>query len=135
MPAGRLSRHAARDWALTAGACAVALAGLGACGMFAGTGQQAAARGRVEPRDTKLVHEECPITAASTLSEDINGDGKPDRRTATRAGGKAACRALDFNFDGVVDAWVYLDEAGRVRRRENDYDRDGSVDEVCLYRG
>jgi hypothetical protein len=40
---------------------------------------------------------------------------------------------LDFNFDGVVDAWVYLDEMGRLRRRENDFDRDGKADEVSLY--
>lgn len=41
---------------------------------------------------------------------------------------------MDFNFDGAVDAWVYLDEVGQLRRREYDYDRDGSVDEVSLYR-
>jgi|SRR5688572_22685093 hypothetical protein len=135
MPAGRLSGHEPRYWALSSSACAVALTGLVACGMFATTGPQASGRGHVEPRDTKVVHEDCAITAATAVSEDINGDGKPDRRTAPGAAGKAACRALDFNFDGVIDAWVYLDEAGRVRRRENDYDRDGSVDEVCLYRG
>jgi hypothetical protein len=80
------------------------------------------------------VHEDCPVTAANTVSEDINGDGRPDRRSVTNGADKVQCRALDFNFDGVVDAWVYLDEAARVRRRENDYDRDGSVDEVSLYR-
>lgn len=134
MPAGRLFANGAVGWALASGICIAALVGLVACGMFTSTGPKAGGRGRVEPRDTQLVHEECPIAAATTVSEDINGDGKPDRRTAT-AGGKAACRALDFNFDGVIDAWVYLDESGRVRRRENDYDRDGNVDEVCLYRG
>jgi hypothetical protein len=39
---------------------------------------------------------------------------------------------LDFDFDGVIDAWVYFDAAGRVRRRENDYDRDGHADEIWL---
>jgi hypothetical protein len=132
--AGRFSRNGAVGGALRFGACAVALIGPVACGLFASGGPKAAGRGRVEPRDTRLVHEECAVAAASTVSEDINGDGQPDRRTAAGAEGKPACRALDFNFDGVVDAWVYLDEVGRVRRRENDYDRDGKADEVNLYR-
>jgi hypothetical protein len=132
--AGRFSENGAVGWAVRFGACAVPSIGLVACGLFASGGPKAAGRGRVEPRDTRLVHEECAVAAASTVSEDINGDGQPDRRTAAAPGGKPACRALDFNFDGVVDAWVYLDEVGRVRRRESDYDRDGSVDEVCLYR-
>jgi hypothetical protein len=42
---------------------------------------------------------------------------------------------MDFNFDGVIDAWVYLDPAGRSRRRENDYDKDGQVDEISIYTG
>ncbi|HTV21427.1 MAG TPA: hypothetical protein VMG12_22220 [Polyangiaceae bacterium] len=67
------------------------------------------------------------------VAEDIDGDGEPDRRTV-KSGDKELCRALDFNFDRVIDAWVYLDEAGRVRRRENDFDRDGNVDEISLYR-
>lgn len=115
------------------GALATVLS-LGACGAFGTSGPKASGRTRVEPRDRRVVHEDCPVTAAGAVAEDINGDGRPDRRTA--AGGKASapCRALDFNFDGVIDAWVYLDEAGRVRRRENDYDSDGSVDEVSLYR-
>jgi hypothetical protein len=134
VPAGRSSGNGTVGWALRSGVWAVAGTGLLACGLFASNGPKAGARGRIEPRDTKLVHEDCAIAAASSVSEDINGDGKPDRRTATAAEGKASCRALDFNFDGVIDAWVYLDEAGQVRRRENDYDRDGNVDEVCLYR-
>lgn len=119
---------------LKIGSGLVLFMGFWACGLFSSAGPKAAGRGRVEPRDTQLVHEDCPISAASTVSEDINGDGRPDRRTVMRDGGKASCRALDFNFDGVIDAWVYLDDAGRVRRRENDYDRDGNVDEVSLYR-
>jgi hypothetical protein len=134
MPAGRFFINRAVGWAFGFCGSVSLLTGLSACGMFGSGGPKAAGRGRVEPRDTKLVHEDCAIAAASAVSEDINGDGRPDRRTATAAGGKASCRALDFNFDGVIDAWVYLDEAGRVRRRENDYDRDGTVDEVCLYR-
>jgi hypothetical protein len=109
-------------------------ASLAACALFGASGPKASARARVEPRDTQLMHEQCPVADADAVSEDINGDGRPDRRTAMLGKGRASCRALDFNFDGVVDAWVYLDEVGTVRRRENDYDRDGSVDEVSLYR-
>lgn len=106
--------------------------GLLACGAFSSTGQRAVGRARVEPRDTRLVHEECSSTEAGAAEEDINGDGRPDRRTH-EMGARGRCRTLDFNFDGVIDAWVYLDGVGQVRRRENDYDRDGSVDEVSLY--
>jgi hypothetical protein len=134
VPAGRFSQIGTVGWAQSSAGAVALMAGLVACGMFASGGPKAGERARVEPRDTQLVHEDCPITAASAVPEDINGDGKPDRRTVTAAGGKASCRALDFNFDGLIDAWVYLDEGGRVRRRENDYDRDGNVDEVCLYR-
>lgn len=87
----------------------------------------------VQPRDTRILHEDCAVESSNALKEDVNGDGRPDR-TSVRDGSMEACRALDFNFDGVVDAWVYLDDAGRVRRKENDYDRDGRVDEVALYR-
>src|SRR5262245_1845466 len=61
----------------------------------------------VQPRDTRIVHEECPLDAANAQREDINGDGRPDRTTVALSTG--VCRALDFNFDGAIDAWVYLD--------------------------
>lgn len=134
MPAGRLSQGGALGWWAGSGAAALLAMGLTACGVFSQGGPKAAMRARVEPRDTKLVHEGCAFGSAGAVSEDINGDGRPDRRTGSAANSQALCRALDFNFDGVVDAWVYLDEAGQVRRRENDYDRDGSVDEISLYR-
>jgi hypothetical protein len=86
------------------------------------------------PRDTRIVHEDCALDDSDAVSEDINGDGRPDRTTLNE-GGRATCRRLDFNFDGLVDAWVYLDERGQVRRRESDYDRDGRIDEVALYEG
>lgn len=103
------------------------------CGILGHGGPKAAGRPRIEPRDTKLVHEACEIDGAGVVAMDINGDGEPDRRSV-KAGNRELCRALDFNFDGVIDAWVYLDEASRVRRRENDFDRDGNVDEVSIFR-
>lgn len=100
----------------------------------AGTQEQSDNAGRVlAPRDTRILHEECAVNDSDAVGEDVNGDGRPDR-TTVRSGSREACRALDFNFDGVIDSWVYLDEGGNVRRRENDYDRDGRVDEVALYR-
>jgi hypothetical protein len=103
------------------------------CGLAAADGPKAKSRSRMAPRDTHLAHEDCPVAGSGAGIEDVNGDGRPDRR-AHSEGAKLACTTLDFNFDGVVDAWVYLDEAGKVRRRENDYDHDGNADEVALYR-
>jgi hypothetical protein len=103
-----------------------------ACGGLNETGRKANGRPRIEPRDTRVVHEDCPLAGAGSSSEDINGDGRPDRRTAS-VGSRPRCRASDFNFDGRVDAWIYLDDKGQLRRRENDFDGDGSVDEVSLY--
>lgn len=105
--------------------------GLLACAA-SGSGRKAKGPPRIEPRDTHLVHEDCPVAGPGSTAEDINGDGRPDRRTAS-VESRPRCRAMDFDFDGVVDAWVYLDEAGKLRRRENDFDRDGNVDEVSLY--
>ena len=134
MPAGRLCNGSLVGGGSGVLSLALLSACLSGCAVFGRGGPEAANRPRVEPRDTHLVHEDCAVAGGSVLSEDINGDGAPDRRTVT-SGKRALCRALDFNFDGLVDAWVYLDEAGRVRRRENDFDRDGNVDEVSLYRG
>lgn len=134
MPAVRFSVASSLGWVSALG-CGVLLgASVSACGAFGSAGPGAGSRPRVEPRDTRLVHEECPVAQATALSEDINGDGRADRRSVALPPPGTQCRALDFNFDGVIDAWVYIDEAARVRRRENDYDGDGSVDEVSLYR-
>jgi hypothetical protein len=111
----------------------VFMIGLTACVSGNGVGRKAKGRPRIEPRDTRLIHEDCPGTGPGTDGEDIDGDGRPDRRTAS-VGSRVRCRMLDFNFDGTVDTWVYLDDAGQLRRRENDFDSDGSVDEVSLYR-
>ena len=78
------------------------------------------------------MHEDCPIEGSDAEGQDVNGDGKPDR-TVVRVGGLERCRGVDLNFDGAIDAWVYLEPDGKVRRRESDYDRDGRVDEIALY--
>lgn len=111
---------------------AVGAMGLLACGA-ASVGRKADGRRSVAARDTRIQHEDCPVTDGDAVAEDVNGDGRADR-TTVKDGAKAGCRGLDFNFDGAMDAWVYLDASGAIRRRESDYDRDGRVDEVSLYR-
>lgn len=103
-----------------------------ACVGAQATGPRSPKRVKVEARDTRIVHEDCPVNGSGAQREDIDGDGRPDRVTV-REGARVLCRSLDFNFDGAVDAWVYFDPSGGVRRRESDYDRDGRVDEVELY--
>jgi len=121
------TRQASRGWL---GVLLMSGVGVGCAGSSAG--QRADHPSGAASRDTRILHEECPIEASGVVAEDVNGDGRPDRRTVSEQG-HVVCRALDFNFDGVVDAWVYLDESGKVRRRESDYDRDGRVDEVAIY--
>jgi hypothetical protein len=84
-------------------------------------------------RDTRIVHEPCAVDGPGVVQHDLDGDGKPDARHVM-SGGREVCRALDLNFDGRVDVWVYNDVSGKQRRRESDYDRDGRIDEIALYR-
>ncbi len=128
-------RRARSVWAdARGGAVAGALLAAGAlcCAGQKGPESAANAADKVAPKDTEIRHEDCEIDDDDAVSEDVNGDGRPDRTTVA-SGGKPICRALDFNFDGSIDDWVYLDEAGNVRRRESDFDRDGRVDEVALF--
>jgi hypothetical protein len=84
-------------------------------------------------RDTTIVHEACTTDSASAEKLDANGDGRPDV-VMVRDGGRELCRAIDLNFDGVPDTYVYFEGDGSVRRRENDYDRDGRVDEISIFK-
>lgn len=140
IPVGRFTRAAARTCERAAGRsfvlmvalAAIASSGSWACAWLGAAGPKANPRVHAEPRETHVVHEDCPVAGAGATAEDINGDGRPDRRTVFGTAG-VRCRAFDFDFDGHVDAWVYLDPKGDVRRRENDFDRDGVADEVSLY--
>ncbi|MEP7053450.1 MAG: hypothetical protein ABJB12_24005 [Pseudomonadota bacterium] len=98
----------------------------------AGSGA-ASANGGVTSRDTAVKHEACDTKAADAEKIDANGDGKPDI-TIVREGGREVCRAVDLNFDGVVDAYSYFDGGGQLRRRENDYDKDGQIDEIISFK-
>ena len=85
-------------------------------------------------RDTQVTHEDCDVTSETVEKIDANGDGKPDI-TIVREGGRELCRAVDLNFDGVIDAYSYFDASGQLRRRENDYDKDGQIDEITTFKG
>ena len=88
----------------------------------------------VTHRDTRITHEDCPIDSRSAEKIDANGDGR-NEISIVRDGSREVCRAVDLNFDGKIDSWVYSDGSGQIRRREIDYDRDGRVDEIAIYRG
>jgi hypothetical protein len=112
---------------------AVALAGLllsAGCSGSAGAGA-GAATGGVTRRDTAIKHEACD-TAGATEKIDANSDGRPDI-FIVRSGAVETCRAVDLNFDGVIDTYSYNDSSGRLRRREYDYDKDGQIDEIATY--
>lgn len=83
-------------------------------------------------RDTRIVHQECAVQRGDAVRQDVNGDGRADITTLFD-GKVVTCRAMDLNFDGIVDSWVYHGPGGEVRRRESDYDRDGRVDEIAIF--
>jgi hypothetical protein len=87
--------------------------------------------GSVTRRDTTIKHEACD-TGSAAEKIDANNDGRPDI-FIVKSGGVETCRAVDLNFDGVIDVYSYNDSSGRLRRREYDYDRDGQIDEIATY--
>ncbi|MEO8920102.1 MAG: hypothetical protein ABI488_21970 [Polyangiaceae bacterium] len=102
------------------------------CNGAAGAGANSA-NGGITKRDTAVKHEACDTSASDAEKIDTNGDGKTDV-TIVREGGREVCRAVDLNFDGVVDAYSYFDSNGQLRRRENDYDKDGKIDEIVTFK-
>jgi hypothetical protein len=102
------------------------------CNGTAGAGANSAQP--ITKRDTQVAHEKCDVTSETVEKIDANGDTKPDI-LIVREGGHELCRAVDLNFDGVVDAYSYFDQSGQLRRRENDYDKDGQVDEIISFKG
>jgi hypothetical protein len=118
---GHLSRLLAMAWLW---------AGISACasGPESGLNQPGLTR-----RDSRIIHESCAVDAKDARRVDANGDGKADV-TIVSEGGKEVCRAVDLNFDGIVDSWIYFDAPGNVRRRESDFDRDGRLDEIAVYK-
>ena len=101
------------------------------CNGAAGAGANSA--NSAVTRETKVAHEKCDLSSETVERIDANGDGKPDI-TIVREGGRELCRAVDLNFDGVIDAYSYFDGSGQLRRRENDYDKDGQIDEITSFK-
>ena len=89
---------------------------------------------RAQERDVVIRHEACDIEAGSAEKVDVNGDGKPDI-VKVKKSGREVCRAVDLNFDGLMDSFIYYEADGRERRRESDFDRDGRPDEIAYYAG
>jgi hypothetical protein len=116
----------------------VGLMVLGAWGLLAlgcsqsGSGGAKTAQGDNGQRDTRVPHEECKLDSAAEKL-DANGDGKPDVQMVKEAG-RIACYAVDLDFDGKVDEWVYLDPSGKVRRREFALSTDPAVNKIEIYR-
>src|SRR5476649_2734553 len=82
------------------------------CNGAGGAGANSASGG-ITKRDTKVTHEPCDTSSAGAEKIDANRDGKPDI-TIVREGGREVCRAVDLNFDGVIDAYSYFDSSGQL---------------------
>lgn len=109
------------------------LAGLqSGCSSSASTHVNSASDGKIR-KDTTVTHKECDIHSGDVEKIDANGDGRPDIYIV-KSGGHEVCRAVDLDFDGKIDMWVYFNPAGQVTRRETDYDRDGRIDEIAKYK-
>ena len=84
-------------------------------------------------RDTELKHESCDLKSSDAVRLDANGDGRHEIVKVMR-NGKVSCKAVDLNMDGVIDFFVYYDDAGQVRRREYGYDRGNRPNEIVIYK-
>jgi hypothetical protein len=87
-----------------------------------------------EVRSIEIKHEPCDVESKESGRVDINNDGRSEV-THVNKGGHEACRAVDLNFDGRIDSYVYFDKNGQMRRRESDFDRDGALDEIAIFEG
>lgn len=84
-------------------------------------------------RDTEISHEACDVQGSGV--EKLSASGTAPEIFVVRSGGREACRGIDFNRDGRMDAWSYSDDGGRPRRWEGDFDRDGRIDQIDIYKG
>jgi len=87
-----------------------------------------------DARPTEAKHEPCDVESKGAARMDVNNDGKSEV-TRVMSGSRELCRALDLNFDGRIDSYLYFDDQGLLRRRESDFDRDGVTDEIATYQG
>ncbi|MBI5531918.1 MAG: hypothetical protein HY898_04330 [Deltaproteobacteria bacterium] len=87
-----------------------------------------------DARPIEIKHDPCDVESKSAVRVDANNDGKSEI-TRVMSGSREVCRAVDLNFDGRMDSYVYLDDQGQMRRRESDFDRDGVIDEIATFQG
>lgn len=111
---------------------AAVLCAVFACSQSASVGSGAPAKDAADQRTTELKHEPCEIDHKESGRVDVNNDGRSEISHVSK-GGREACRAVDLNFDGRIDSYVYFDKTGQIRRRESDFDRDGVLDEIATY--
>lgn len=104
-----------------------------ACSQSVSMEAGAPARAEDQPRLIEIKHEPCDVQAKDAVRIDVNNDGRADI-TRVMSGGHEVCRAVDLNFDGRIDNYLYFDPQGQLRRRESDFDRDGVIDEIATYR-
>jgi hypothetical protein len=69
----------------------------------------------------------------SVEATDLNQDDEPDQ-WVYKSADAAVRNERDMNFDGRVDLWQHLDEAGNVVEEEMDLDLDGRIDVVAYYK-
>lgn len=69
------------------------------------------------------------LTRGYVVTDDLNGDHRPDRWREYDAAGRLVRIARDTNFDGAADVEEYYRE-GVVVRREIDRNFDGRVDQI-----
>lgn len=114
---------------IVAGALAACVASL-SCGPGSGPRTPTDANGNSFP--VEITHEPCDIKSKSSEKTDANQDGKFDL-ISVRSGKLETCRAVDLNFDGRFDHFLYFNAAGQVVRKESHWDPDDVLDEVALY--
>jgi hypothetical protein len=108
------------------------------CAVVAGACSQAVSVGTEAPaptnslRPVELTHDKCDIDSKDAVRTDVNNDGNADI-TRVMSGGREVCRAINLNFAGPPDNFVYFDDRGQLRRRESDFDRDGITDEIAIF--
>lgn len=125
------SRLALSVWWLATACSSAALAA--GCSTAASVSTESADQG-ADLRPVEIKHEKCDLESKSAVRTDVNNDGRSEI-TRVMAGMRELCRAVDLNFDGRVDSYVYFDDQGKLRRRESDFDRDGVIDEIAILQG
>jgi len=115
-----------------AAACLSAALAAG-CSTSASVGTESASQG-ADLRPVEITHEKCDLDSKSAVRTDVNNDGRSEI-TRVMSGMREVCRAVDLNFDGRIDSYVYFDDQGKLRRRESDFDRDGVIDEIDTLQG